>query len=487
MKINGVSFRTSAFFPKKSIKKQKAGKIQNAYKEPSYTNTIKPINNHYNIFFKGYMGDKQPAKKLFWILTGRNKIYRDEDIFNSMWKVKTDIGEKTWSTIPPWELLKRTPEQAIQGICTLNDTYYIPSYILSPNYGDNWGRKANYFEINPRLIAKVEGTRKSEGLLNAIKILPAIPPSTKSIPHCIILSQLYPTYKQYNDGQTGSESLYCVDIHSGISKNLTSPYLERNGERMGDDELVKAFNDLAHFRGFKTGIRIPLSSGQISVQGRDFNWQTEENAFIDACVEAIDLGFDCIFFDGGKHIENYQMEYYCGVGDLPNYKQMQYITQQIRQRSKRFDIALIAEKADINPRFENLGFTAGTDWGMADIPENLEHEYNKQLWNSNYAAGPCVSDDNDDGTMSYAQRLYRIRNIFNSNQNPKRKTPVFMQMHDLFPLKEGITTHDTMMNSYNRSAFGDLESHYNNIFAQNEAARNYTTEVYREFEKTMNR
>ena len=486
MKIYGVLNKTSAFYPNKNIKKQKTNKNQIAYEKSSYFQAINPINCYYNIFFKGYTGDIQPAKKLFWILTGRNEIFKDEDTYDFMWRVETDTGEKTWSTIPPWELLKRTPEQAIQGICTLNSTYYIPNYILSPNYGDNWGRRANYIEINPRLIAKAEGTRKNEGLLNAIKILPAIPPSTKSIPHCIIISQLYPTYKQCHDGYTGSESLYCVDIYSGISKNLTSPYLERNGEKMKDCELVKAFNDLAHFRGFKTGIRMPLSSGQISVQGRDFNWQTEENAFIDACVDAIDLGFDCIFFDGGKHIGNYQMEYYCGVGDLPNYEQMQHITQQIRQRSKRFDIALIAEKANIDPRFENLGFTAGTDWGMADIPENLEYEYNKQLWNSNYAAGPCVSDDNDNGTMSYEQRLYRIRNIFNSYRNPERKAPVFIQMHDIFPLKEGITTHDTMMNSYNRSAFGDVESHYNNIFTQNEAARNYTMEVYREFEKIMN-
>ena len=35
--------------------------------------------NRVNINFKGYYGDKQPAKKLFWIATGRNNIYRDDE------------------------------------------------------------------------------------------------------------------------------------------------------------------------------------------------------------------------------------------------------------------------------------------------------------------------------------------------------------------------------------------------------------------------
>ena len=467
-------------------------------KKKNKTKNLSPANNYdqeslkclasYNkakIFFKGYFGDKQPAKKLFWIVSGRNHIYRDEDINNSAWRVETSAGQKAWSTIAPWDLLKRTPEQAIQGICTLNNTYYIPDYILSPNYGNNWGRRANYLELNPRLLAKAEGNKKSEGLLNLLKLLPAIPPSTKSIPNCLILSQLYPTYGSYNDGYTGDEGLYCVDLHSGISKNLTSPALERNGERIGDDELVKAFNDLAHFRGFKTGIRMPISEGQISIKGRPFSWYYDENAYIDACVYAIDLGFDCIFFDSGKHVDNYDMQNYCGVGIVPDYKKMQYITQQIRERSGRNDISFVAEKADLNPRYENLGYTAGTDWGLADDFGNLMHEYDKQAWNSNYAAGPCISDDNDNGSMSYERRLQRIKNCFHAFRDSGRKMPVYMQMHDIFPLKEGVDTHNTMIHSYNRSAYGDLESHYNNIFAQSDAARAHTYNVYEEFKSIM--
>lgn len=432
------------------------------------------------VSFCGYYGDQQPAKKLFWIATGRNHIYRDEETENNAWRIN---GQKKWSTTLPSDLLNKTPEQAIQSICTLNDTYYIPSYILSPNYGDNWGRRANYIEFNPRLLAKAEGNRKSEGLLNMIKLLPAIPPSSKSIPNCIILSQLYPTYNSYNDGYTGDQSLYTVDLHSGISKNLTSYGLERNGQRMGDDELVKAFNDLAHFRGLKTGFRMPISEGQLTIQGRGFNWYNDTEAFIDACCWAIDLGFDAIFLDSAKHIGGYDTNSYLGVGNIPDYQKMQYINYEIRNRTGRNDIAIIAEKADINPRFENLGFSAGNDWGLADDNNNLFHEYQKQEWNSNYAAGPIISDDNDNGAMSYEQRLHRIKNALHSYHDVHKKLPVYMQMHDIFPLNEYTNTHDTMLNSINRSAFGDVPSNYRNIFAQTDAAHNHTTNVYHEFAK----
>ena len=42
-----------------------------------------------------------------------------------------------------------------------------------------------------------------------------------------------------------------------------------------------------------------------------------------------------------------------------------------------------------------------------------------------------------------------------------------------------------MMHSYNRSAYGDLDSHYNNIFSHTDAARNQTINAYREFESIM--
>ena len=289
------------------------------------------------------------------------------------------------------------------------------------------------------------GNEKQEGLLNLIKLLPAIPPSSKSYANCIILSQLYPIMDSRNDNKTGEHSLYTVNLHSGISKNLTSRSLARNGQRMGDDEQVKAFNDIAHIRGLKTGIRMPLSEGQMSVQGRPFNWDRDEKAFIDACCWAVELGFDAIYFDSGKHVDNYDMGNYCGVGRLPNYKQMQYITSQIREKTGRNDISIIGEKCTDDIRFNNLGYTAGTDWSKADSFDSVMHEYRKQAWNDEYASGPIISDDNDDGRMDLNTRLNRIKNAFNAYEDISYRLPTYMQMTDLFPLSPYTNTHEQMM------------------------------------------
>ena len=435
------------------------------------------VYNRANINFKGYYGDKQPAKKLFWILTGRNEIYQDNITSENTYN--TPSG-KCWSTLNPEDLLKRTPEQAIQSICTLNDNYEIPSYILSPDYGDNWGRRANYIEINPRTVAQAQGDEKQEGLLNVIKLLPAIPPSAKSYANCVILSQLYPT-KGGNDNKTGERSLYTVDLHSGISPNLTSKNLSRNGERMGDDEQVKAFNDLAHIRGLKTGIRMPISEGQMTVQGRPFNWDRDEKAFIDACCWAVELGFDSIFFDSAKHVGDYDMGYYCGEGRIPNYKQMQYITSQIREKTGRNDISIIGEKCSDDSRFFDLGYTAGNDWGKADDFNSVMHEYRKQVGNNEYAAGPVISDDNDWGGLNFETRLNRIKNAFNAYEDISFRLPTYMQMTDIFPLTPYTNTHAEMMQSTNRTAYGDIESNYNNIFNTSPEAFDYRMDVYKEF------
>ena len=45
------------------------------------------VYNKAHISFKGYCGDKQPAKKLFWIATGRNEIFRDEETEKNAWRV----------------------------------------------------------------------------------------------------------------------------------------------------------------------------------------------------------------------------------------------------------------------------------------------------------------------------------------------------------------------------------------------------------------
>lgn len=438
--------------------------------------------NKANINFKGYYGDQQPAKKLFWILTGRNNICKDDE---TDYHTYHTLSGKKWVTTNPEDLLKRSPEQAIQSICTLNNYYEIPPYILSPNYGDKWGRRANYIEINPRTVALSRGNEKQEGLLNVIKLLPAIPPSSKSYANCIVLSQLYPTMGNYDDNKTGDRSLYTVDLHSGISKNLTSRNLSRGRERMGDDEQVKAFNDLAHIRGLKTGIRMPLSEGQMTVKGRPFNWNKDEKAFIDACCWAVELGFDSIFFDSAKHVGDYDMGNYCGHGRIPNYKQMQYITNQIRSKTGRNDISLVGEKCNDDTRFNDLGLTAGNDWGKADDFNSVMHEFKKQRWNDEYAAGPIISDDNDCGGLNFETRLNRIKNAFNAYEDISYRLPTYMQMADIFPLSPYTNTHEQMMKSENRSGYGDIESSYNNIFNTSQAAFDYRMNVYKEFANSI--
>ena len=191
MKVLSMPF---ALLPvqKKTDNKEKKYVFQNpprTHIDSAHINLFK----NYFIPFKGYYGDRQPLKKLFWISTGRNDVYEDnwtkEHIYTA--------GDKKWVNASPAELLTRTPEQLIQSVCTLTkpDMQYpgIPSYIPSPDYGDKWGRFANYIEINPRLVAKFEGDRISEGLLGVMKLLPAIPPSGGKCANCIVLSQLYPT------------------------------------------------------------------------------------------------------------------------------------------------------------------------------------------------------------------------------------------------------------------------------------------------------
>ena len=462
--------------PKKELNQQNA----RSYNESGLNNIA--AYNKANITFKGYYGDQQPAKKLFWILTGRNNICKDDE---TDYHTYHTLSGKKWVTINPEDLLKRSPEQAIQSICTLNNYYDIPSYILSPNYGDKWGRRANYIEINPRTVALSQGNEKQEGLLNVIKLLPAIPPSSKSYANCIVLSQLYPTMGNYDDNKTGDRSLYTVDLHSGISKNLTSRNLSRGRERMGVDEQVKAFNDLAHIRGLKTGIRMPLSEGQMTVKGRPFNWDKDEKAFIDACCWAVELGFDSIFFDSAKHVGDYDMGNYCGHGRIPNYKQMQYITNQIRSKTGRNDISLVGEKCNDDTRFNDLGLTAGNDWGRADDFNSVMHEFKKQRWNDEYAAGPIISDDNDCGELNFETRLNRIKNAFNAYEDISYRLPTYMQMADIFPLSPYTNTHEQMMKSENRSGYGDIESSYNNIFNTSQAAFDYRMNVYKEFANSI--
>lgn len=437
--------------------------------------------NKLHISFKGYYGDQQPLKKLFYNVTGRNDVYEDNWTKEHLYQV----GTKKWVNAHPSELLKRTPEQVLQCLCTLTkpDCQYpgIPPYIPSPNFGDKWGRRANYIEINPRILAKYDGDKVTEGLFGVMKILPAIPTSPNSFANCIILSQLYPTI--YGDGYKSADSLYCADLHTGISKTLTSDGLYG---KMGADEQVKAFNDMAHMLGFKTGFRMPLSANQLKVQGRDFNWYDHEKAFIDACVWGIELGFDSIYFDSAKHITDYNG--YCGCGALPNKNQMAYILYEIRQKTHRPDIAFVGEKCDDRWEYKEMGFTAGTDWGKADDFGSVRWESEKQRCSSEYAAGPEVSNDNDYGGASFETRLNRINSCLYGFNNIGEKLPSYMQLHDIMPLSPYVNTHELMMHTKEMNgsdAWTECERHWDGIFNTSWAANDYRNNVYHIFENVI--
>ena len=466
----------SGFLPVNSYNMSNKISAKNRSTETKSSRSVRMNTN--SLSFKGYYGDPQPLKKLFYNVTGRNSVYEDAWTHSHIWQV----GMKKWVNAHPAELLKRTVEQTIQSICTIikpNDQYPgIPSYIPSPNFGDKWGRHANYIEINPRAIAKFDGNRVSEGLLQAMKLLPAIPTSPNSFANCIVLSQLYPSVN--GDGYKNSDSLYCVNLHTGISKNLTSDGLIG---KVGEDEQVKAYNDAAHLLGFKTAFRMPLSSGQLKVQGRDFNWYEHEKAFIDACVWAIELGFDAIYFDSAKHIIH--KDCYAGIGNLPNKDQMSYILYEIRNKTGRNDLAFIGEKCNDDLGFKSMGFTAGTDWGKADDFNSVLWESKKQAPSREYAAGPEVSNDNDCGAYSYETRLNRINSCLFGYEYVPNKLPTYMQIHDLMPLSPYTNTHDLMMRATQMSGSGawtECERHWDGIFNGDIGATHYRNNAFRFFE-----
>ena len=70
------------------------------------------------------------------------------------------------ANILPSELLKRTVKEAVESLVTLSldGNFYknFPDEILTPDYGDKWGVRANYIEINNRAIAEMYGADVAE-------------------------------------------------------------------------------------------------------------------------------------------------------------------------------------------------------------------------------------------------------------------------------------------------------------------------------------
>lgn len=390
-----------------------------------------------------------------------------------------DASEKKWiAKITPHELLTRTVKQAVEAIFTLSESgkfhRYVPANIQSPDFGDKWGRNANYIEINNRTIAKMKDNRCSDGILSAIKLLPAIPPSAKKWANCVILSQIFPNIygDGYNKPAWEENSLYGIKLNSGISENIYSKEFAGAEEAVSPQEQIKIFNDLAHARGLKTGFRTLISEDQLKISHSDshdepFHWSNKEheNLYIEETAEIVKLGFDAIFIDSAKHVNGYEPHFYTGVGATPDYEQMQYIIFMIRKKSGNEALSFIGERCDHNiSRYKEMGLTAGTAWGDANNIDDIKYWSDTLKYSRDYAPGPEVSNDNDEGGATYDERLNKLRSCLFGFEYPSDKLPSFMQMHDLFPLRYDTNTHSLMMTNPSFSTDSTPESHWYNLF-----------------------
>ena len=408
-------------------------------------------------------------------------------IGENSYKALNDGSLKQWlSNIIPVELLRRDIKEAVESIVSLCECYdfhrTFPQNVISPNYGNNWGRFANYIEINNRAIAEMNLESCSNGVLSTIKLLPAIPPSAKSWANCIILSQIFPNIygDGYNKAPDEENSIYGIKLNAGYSNNIINYEIR---DVISPEEQFQAFNDLAHYRGLKTGFRTVISEDQIKVSLADreevFRWSNPEHVelFIEEHVKLVRLGFEAVFVDSAKHIGYYDMANYSGVGALPDYAQMQYVVNQIRSRSGSFTVAFIGEKStDDFDRYLALGFNAGTGFILPDDYESVKAWSDKLKYSREYAPGVEVSNDNTEGGHTYEQRLHRLKNCLFGFEHASDKLPSFMQMEDLFPLRYDTSTHHLMMCNPSYSIDGTPISHWENLFAK-EDGRQYNHQV----------
>lgn len=406
-------------------------------------------------------------------------------------------GIKKWiGNVVPVELLSRSVKDAVNSIVTLCECFEFykefPYLIETPNYGDNWGRTANYIEINNRAIAEMHYDRCSNGILSSIKLLPAIPPSAKSWANCVILSQIFPNI--YGDGYNKSadveNSIYGIKLNAGYSGNIIDFSII---DKISQEEQFRAFNDLAHFHGLKTGFRTVISADQIKIAHPDsddetFSWDNPSHVelWIDESVKLMNLGFEAMFVDSAKHIGNYDMDNYTGVGALPGFEQTQYIFNEIRKRSGKTTISIIGEKTSWDfDRFKALGFTTGTAFINGDSYDDVKKESQDLKYVRDYAPGVDVSDDNDIGGRTYEERINRINTALFAYEYPSDKLASFMQMEDLFPLRYDTSTHHLMMCNPSYSTDGTPFSHWENLFAKDDGRR-YNSKIGELFSYSLN-
>lgn len=406
-------------------------------------------------------------------------------------------GKKKWvANIIPSELLTRSVKQAIESIITLSQDEVVykefPNNVTTPDYGDKWGVRANYIEINNRAIAEMHDYATKNGILSSIKLLPAIPPSAKSWANCIILSQIFPNI--YGDGfnkpAEEENSIYGIKLNAGYSGNIID--YDISAKISPEDQFI-AFNDVAHFHGLKTGFRTVISADQIKVADNNhsdvtFKWDNSEHVelFIQSHVDLVNMGFESIFIDSAKHIGGYDMENYTGVGALPTYEQMQHIIHEIRSRSGKTTLSFVGEKSTGDfQRYENLGLSSGTAFIEPDNFDEVKARSIDFKYHHNYTPGIEVSNDNDEGGRTYESRLNRINNSLFGYEYPSDKLPSFMQMEDIFPLRYDTNTHHLMMSNPSYSTDKTPESHWFNLFAH-EDGREYNRKVAELFIYALN-
>lgn len=414
----------------------------------------------------------------------------DTELHFDNWSVEHQYvsGIKKWvANILPSELLNRSVKQAIESVVTLCECYefykQFPDEMLTPNYSDNWGIRANYIEINNRAIAEMYGNETKNGILSSIKIIPAIPPSAKSWANCVILSQIFPNIygDGYNKAPWEENSIYGIKLNAGYSRNIIDFDI---ADKISPEDQFRTFNDIAHFHGLKTGFRTVISADQIKVtepykEDVTFNWDNPEHQelFIQEHVRLINTGFEAIFIDSAKHIGGYDMGNYTGVGALPGYEQMQYILHEIRSRSGKTTLSFVGEKSTGDfKRYENLGLTSGTAFIEPDNFDEVKHWSEKLKYEQHYTPGVEVSNDNDEGGRSYETRLNRINTTLFGYEYPSDKLPSFMQMEDLFPLRYDTSTHHLMMTNPSYSTDGTPQSHWENLFTKDDG-REYNRKV----------
>ena len=424
--------------------------------------------------------NKNAVNKLLEALNEGTKLKKDSfSEYIAFHGIGAAYNKRWLGNIVPADLLRLSVKEAVDIIASISEGGIFfedfPDYIETPNYGHNWGRLANYIEINDRAIAYMDNGCTCKGILSCIKLLPAIPPSAKSFANCVILSQVWQNIfgDAYEKGPFEENSIYALRLNTSYSDNIIDYSIV---DKISPEEQLKAFVDLAHFRGLKVGFRHVISADQMKVakpyqDDVTFDWCNPEHQeiYINGCVKLMNLGFECMFIDSAKHIGGYDCENYTGIGDLPEYHQMQYILHEIRRRSGKFDISFVGEKSSNDfQRYIDMGLNAGTDFITGDNFDAVKNLSEQMKYSRVYAPGVEVSNDNNEGGMSYEQILNRIHTALFGYCLASDKLPSFMQMNDLFPLRYDTNTHHLMMTNPSYSTDGTALSHWENLFTKDD-------------------